>query len=108
MSFPVSECVDNPNGGLYVAGTGVSFDSVVIRFRQGATPTSITAAFPTLQLSQVDEAIAYYLENEASIDEYIAAGERDAQESAVPLSQSKPELFARLQAARRVTGSRRS
>jgi uncharacterized protein (DUF433 family) len=106
--YPASSYVEVRDGGLYVAGTRVSLDSVVIRFQQGASPERIVQSFPTLKLSQVYGAIAYYLENETAIGEYIAAGEREFEQSASLLSQTDPELFARLEAARRHTGSKRA
>jgi hypothetical protein len=45
-------------------------------------------------------AIAYYLENESAVDEYIAEGEREFQRSVPPLSQQNPELFASLETGR--------
>jgi hypothetical protein len=51
--------------------------------------------------------IAYYLENEKAIDDYVAEGEREFDRSAVPLSQTNPELFGRLEAARRNLTSKR-
>ena len=86
----------------------MSLDSVVIRFQQDASPEKIAQSFPTLKLSQVYGAIAYYLENETAIGEYIIEGERELERSAVPLSETNPELFARLEAARRQTGSKRA
>ena len=56
-------------------------------------------AFSTLKLSQVYGAIAYYLENEKLIDAYLAEGERFF-ESAPRLSDTNPELFARLETTR--------
>ena len=108
MAYPSSPYIEERNGGLYVAGTGVSLDSVVIRFQQGASPNKIVQSFPTLRLSQVYGVIAYYLENETAIDEYVAAGERELERSAVPLSQTNPDLFARLEAARRQIASKRA
>jgi hypothetical protein len=63
--------------------------------------------FPTLKLSQIYGAIAYYLENETAIDEYIVEGERELKRSVPPLSQTNPKLFARLEAARRQIASKR-
>lgn len=83
---------------LYVAGTRVSLDSVVIHFQEGASPGRIVQSFATLKLSQVYGAIAYYLENEDIVKEYLAEVEREFQRSVPPLSQTNPELFARLQA----------
>jgi uncharacterized protein (DUF433 family) len=106
--YPVSPYTEERDGGLCVAGTRVSLDSVVIRFQQGASPEKIAQSFPVLKLSQVYGAIAYYLENEKTIGEYIAEGERDLERSRVPLSQTNPELFARLETARRHMGSKRA
>ena len=99
LGYPVSPYVEERNGGLYVAGTGVSLDSVVIRFQEGASPDKIVQSFPALKLSQVYGVIAYYLENEQTIDDYIAEGERELERSAAPLSRTNPELFARRQMA---------
>jgi uncharacterized protein (DUF433 family) len=107
VADPVSPYIENRNGALYVAGTGVSIESVVIRFQEGASPEKIANSFPTLKLSQVYGVIAYYLENEKTIDDYILEGDRELG-SAAPLSQTNPELFSRLEAARRQTGSKRS
>jgi uncharacterized protein (DUF433 family) len=52
MAYPMSPYVEERNGGLYVAGTGVSLDSVVIRFQQGADHDTIVRSFPTLRLLQ--------------------------------------------------------
>ncbi len=108
MTYPPSPYVEQRNGGLYIAGSRVSLDSVVIRFREGATPEKIVHSFPTLKLSNVYGAIAYYLEHEEMIKEYIAEGERELHRLVPPLSQQNPELFARLEAARRQMRSKRS
>ena len=100
MAYPASPYIEERNGGLYIAGTRVSLDSVVMRFQEGASPERILQSFPILKLSQVYGAIAYYLENEEMIKEYIAEAQRELERTVPPLSQSNPELFARLQAAR--------
>ena len=52
MAYPASPYIEERHGGLYVAGTRVSLDSVVICFREGASPDSIVQSFSTLKLSQ--------------------------------------------------------
>ena len=108
MEYPASSYVEERNGGLYVVGTRVSLDSIVIRFQEGAPPEKIVQSFPTLKLPQAYGAIAYYLENQQMINEYIAEGQRELERTVPPLSQSNPELFARLQAAREKMGSKRT
>jgi uncharacterized protein (DUF433 family) len=104
--YPISPYVEERDGGLYVAGTRLSLDSVVIRFQQGTSPEKIVQSFPSLKLSQVYGAIAYYLENETTVSAYIAEGEREIERSAAPLSKADPELSARLEAARQQMGSK--
>jgi uncharacterized protein (DUF433 family) len=106
MAYPASPYIEERDGGLYVAGTRVSLDSVLINFRQGASPETIVRAFSTLKLSQVYGAIAYYLENNEAINGYLEEGKRFF-ESAPRLSQTNPELFARLEAARQQLASKR-
>lgn len=108
MSYPASPYVEERNGGLYISGTRVSLDSVVIHFQEGASPEKIVQSFPTLKLSQVYGAIAYYLDYGEMIKEYLAEAQRELERTVPPLSQSNPELFARLQAARRQMGSKRT
>ena len=108
MAFPASSYIDQEDGALRIAGTRVSLSSVVIRFQEGASPEKIVHSFPTLTLAQVYGAIAYYLENKKRIDDHIAEVEREFERLVPPLSQSNPELFARLEAARRQMGSKRT
>jgi uncharacterized protein (DUF433 family) len=108
VAYTVSPYIEERDGGLYLAGTRVSLDSVVISFEEGDSPERIVQSFSTLKLSQVYGAIAYYLENEETINEYIAEGERELQRSVPPLSEQAPDLFARLEAARRPMGSKRA
>ena len=108
MEYPASPYIVERNGGLYVAGSRVSLDSVVIHFQEGASPERIVESFPALKLSQVYGAIAYYLENEVKVREYVAEVEREFQRSVPPLSQTNPDLFARLQAARQKMDSKRT
>jgi uncharacterized protein (DUF433 family) len=108
MAYPASPYIEERNGGLYMAGSRVSLDSVVIRFQEGASPERIVQSFPTLKLSQVYGAVAYYLENQQLVNEFIAEGQREIERMVPPLSQSNPELFARLEAAREKMGSKRT
>lgn len=65
--------VEQRNGGLYLTGTRVSLDSVVHEFRRGAAPESILRSFPLIgSLERVYGAIAYYLANQSSVEEYLS------------------------------------
>ena len=108
MTYPASPYIDERDGALRIAGTRVSLASVVIGFQEGESPERIVKSFPTLTLAQVYGAVAYYLENENMINEYLAAVEREFEKTVPPLSRSNPELFARLQAAREKMASKRT
>ena len=107
MAFPASPYIDQQDGALRMAGTRVSLSSVVVHFQEGQSPEEIVQSFPTLTLAQVYGGIAYYLENQKLVDVYFAEVEREFERLVPPLSQSNPELFARLQAAREKMASKR-
>jgi uncharacterized protein (DUF433 family) len=108
MAFPASCYIDQQDGALRIAGTRVSLSSVVIHFQEDHSPERIVESFPTLTLAQVYGAIAYYLDNKKLIDDYFAEVDREFERLVPPLSQSNPELFARLQAAREKMASKRT
>jgi uncharacterized protein (DUF433 family) len=99
MEYPASPYVFWTGYGLRITGTRVCLDSVVSCYQGGKTPEQIVEAFSTVPLSHAYGAIAYYLDNKELIDEYIAEGDRFVA-SQPPLSETDPELYARLEAAR--------
>lgn len=105
LTYPESHYVAERDGCLYVSGSRVSLDSVVVEFQRGASPEAIVEAFPTLGRAQVYGAIAYYLEHQATVDAYLAEGEQFFA-NAPKLRDTDPELFARLENARRQMFSR--
>ncbi len=92
--------VEQRNGGYYVAGTRVSLDSIVYAFRAGGSPETIRQNFPSLTLEQVYGAIAFYLGHQTEVDANIREGEQEFDRSVPPLSETKPELYERLQRSR--------
>src|SRR6476661_1637034 len=107
MSFPESPYLDEDDGALRIKGTRVGIEPIVSSFNEGLTPEQIARRFPTVKLAHVYGAIAYYLENRQLIDDDMAASQGELDK--IPaLSQSNPELFARLEAARRQMGSKRA
>jgi len=95
-----SEYVEQRNGGFYVAGSRVSLDSIVYSFRAGDSPETIRQNFSSLSLEQVYGAIAFYLAHEQEVSANIAEGEEALNSSVPPLSESRPELYTRLEGAR--------
>lgn len=65
--------IEERDGGLYVAGTRVSLDSIAYAFGRGESPEEICQSFPVLSLEEVYGAITYYLANQAEIDQYLSS-----------------------------------
>jgi uncharacterized protein (DUF433 family) len=100
-----SEYVEQRTGGFYVAGSRVSLDSIVYSFKAGDSPETIRQNFSSLSLEQVYGAIAFYLAHEEEVDVNIREGEEEIQRSVSPLSESRPELYARLERGRQEIAS---
>ena len=94
------EYVDERNGGLYVAGTRVSLDSIVVCFNEGMSAETIHGEFDTLKLAQVYGALAYYLDNRQAIDEYRLRQEAKFEEMRKAAPPLPEDLRRRLDAAR--------
>jgi uncharacterized protein (DUF433 family) len=95
-----AEYVEQRNGGYYIRGVRVSLDSIVYAFNAGDSPETIRHNFSSLTLEQVYGAIAFYLGNRDAVDANIREGEEELDRIVPPLSESSPELYARLQKAR--------
>ena len=100
-----SEYIEQRSGGFYVAGARVSLDSIVNSFKAGDSPETIRQNFSSLTLEQVYGAIAFYLAHEQEVDSNISEGEEAIRSSIPPLSESRPEMYARLECARHEIGA---
>jgi uncharacterized protein (DUF433 family) len=95
-----SAYIEERDGGYYVAGTRISLDSVVYSFERRNSPEAIQQEFPLLRLPQIYGAIAFYLDHQAAIRDYLDAKERAVEESSIPLAHANPELWARFERSR--------
>ena len=102
-----NEYIEQREGGYFFIGSRVSLDSVVYQFLQGESPESIVQAFPALSLEQAYGGITYYLAHRDEIDTYLEKSEARFKELAQASRNANPLLYAKLEAARRVTLSRR-
>lgn len=94
------EYVEQRNGGYYVAGTRISLDSVVYSFNRGNSPEAIQSEYPLLKRAQIYGALAFYLDHQSEIDDYLAREQREFESGAVALNEVDPELFRKLERAR--------
>ncbi|HEX8501528.1 MAG TPA: DUF433 domain-containing protein [Pyrinomonadaceae bacterium] len=95
------EYVERVEGAYRVAGSRVSLDSVVYAFLSGQSPESIAESFPTLSLEQVYGAITFYLSNRAKIDAYLSQGEEEFEALRQAARAANPQLYKKLEEARR-------
>ena len=65
------EYVEVRDGSYYVVGSRVSLASVIVAFRDGASPETICQNFPSLSLAQVYGAVAFYLNHPEESDAYL-------------------------------------
>ncbi len=95
-----SEYIETRGGCYFITGTRVSLDSVVYPFNRGDSPERVLEQYPILKLSQVYAAIAFYLDHKAEIDAYLEKSEREFEADTIPLAQSNPALWDKLENAR--------
>jgi len=66
----------DPDGVVRVGGTRVTLDTIVVAFQQGATAEEIAQQYPTVMLSDIYAAIAYYLRHHDEVEAYLAEGKK--------------------------------
>jgi uncharacterized protein (DUF433 family) len=66
------------NGTIRIAGTRVSLDSVIYNYQQGATAEEIALRFPALRLADVHFCLAYYLNHQEQIEDYLKLQQKRA------------------------------
>lgn len=101
--------VENRDGGLWIAGTRISLDSIVLAYLQGLSPETIAAeCFPTLNLEQVYGAITHYLAHRDEIDAYLSGIDAEFETLRRSTRNASPALSEKLaQARRQVQAARR-
>ena len=97
----VGEHVEQREGIYYVQGTRISLDSIVYAFREGCSPESIREDFEGLTLPHVYGAIAFYLDHQSDIDDYLLRRKEQWNELERQGTPPSPDLQARLEHARR-------
>ena len=94
MSIPLraqAPPIREADGALRVGRTGVTLETVLWAFLQGATPNDIQGRFPSLELADVYDVIAYYLRHRDSVNEYLRQREHAYRETNEQLQQEFPQ-----------------
>jgi len=90
--------VDYHHGGYWVASTRVSLDSLVYQWRRKQSAEDVQYSFPVLTLAQVFGALAYYLDHQEEIDEYLKRVAVEEEEFARKARELYPDLHRKLDA----------
>lgn len=59
------------DGTIRVTGSRVGLDSVLHYYQQGATAEEIALRFPSLRLADIHSCLAYYLNHQDKVGEYL-------------------------------------
>jgi uncharacterized protein (DUF433 family) len=92
--------VEQRDGGYWITGKSISLDSIVYAYRRGQSPESIRRSFPLLSLEEVYGAIAFYLENQAEIDDYLVREETDFETMRQKAQGADSDWYQKMQKAR--------
>ena len=97
----MSEFVEQRAGGMYyLTGSRVSLASIMYGFQDCESPETIQRNFPTLSLSQVYGAIAFYLGHPQETEAYLAELKRKWEELERNAKPVDADLRARIDRAR--------
>lgn len=98
LPTPLPDFLEHADDDVRVAGHRITLYHVLSEYNQGESPEGITLRFPTLKLSTVHKIIAFYLDHQPAIDDYLRhyASDLQEQEARTPAI-SKAELLRRLE-----------
>lgn len=92
--------IDHPDGDVRLTGHRIGLYHVLDRYQEGYSPEMLHEEYPTLPLALIHKVIAFYLENQAKVDAYVAAyrAELEHREAVHPLSPAVQRIRERLKA----------
>jgi uncharacterized protein (DUF433 family) len=95
------------DGQIHLTGHRISIQDVVDFYNEGYSPEMLLGQYPTLSLPLIHKTIAFYLENQAEIDAYIARCESAIEEQRANAKHgpSIRELQKRMEAVARAEGA---
>jgi uncharacterized protein (DUF433 family) len=82
----------DPDGTIRIGNTRVLLEIVIHAFQRGETIEGIVQSYPTLKLEDVYAVIAYYLQNQAEVDEYVRQAEAEGERIRREIEAQQPAL----------------
>ncbi|BCL37812.1 DUF433 domain-containing protein [Nostoc sp. MS1] len=83
---------EDETGAIRVGNSRVLLETVIRAFQDGASPESIVHRYSTLSLSDVYNAIGYYLRHQDAVETYLNQREQLAQSVQQRLFSIQPDL----------------
>lgn len=96
----MKQYVEKTDGSYWITGKRISLDSLVYVFRRGQSPESIRRSFPLLTLEEIYGAIAFYLANQAEIDEHLVREEIEFEKIRQVSQETDAEWIGKIRKAR--------
>jgi uncharacterized protein (DUF433 family) len=89
------------HGVMRVGATRVMLDGVIAAFEQGHSAETIREQYPSLSLEDVYGAIAFYLGNRQTVEEYLKRQDAEWAKWKAKIDESPNPVMQRLRAIRR-------
>jgi uncharacterized protein (DUF433 family) len=71
MNLP-ADLTQDADGYIHVTGHRIGLTDLVYYYNEGNSAEALLEVFPTLSLASIHKIIAFYLENAAAVDAYVA------------------------------------
>lgn len=88
--------VQERDGNLYVGKSRVTVATILFDWRAGQMPEEIHEGFPSVPLSDIYGTIAYYLEHQAEMDQYLLDIEELWRTQRAASEAAHPEFYAKM------------
>jgi len=100
LDVPLPEFLHWQDGEVRLVGHRISLFHIVREYDFGTQAEAIALRFPTLTLAQVFKVLAFYVENQAAVSEYVSQYERvlEEQQAKYPARVTLQMLRERLRA----------
>ncbi len=94
--------VQEKDGTVRVTGSRVTLDTIIGNFQKGATAAQIHDSFPSLSTQEIEVVIAYYLENQTDVEQYLKdrREEADKVKQHIESAQDSSEFRAKIRSRR--------
>lgn len=84
------------DGNLYVGKSRVTAVTILINWQAGQTPEEIHEGFPSVPLADIYGTIAYYLEHQNEMDQYLRDTEELWRAQRAVSEAAHPEFYAKM------------